>query len=246
MHNHYKNFIKEHKNLVESFLSLSILNGVNIVLPLITLPYLVRTIGLAKYGAYSIVYTVLQYVLLISAYGFSYTATKQIAQNRDNIDFIGVVFHSTIIARLVLSIPALFGGLLFTYIVYPIDYLWMYIGGIGIILGDLLNPIWLFQGYEKMRYMTYVNVVCKLFFTILLFLFVRSGDDYIYITLWNSLGFIFSGILSYCLSFKVFKLKYVRINKSDVIYQIKDSWSIFLSTVFMNLYRNSNIFLLGF
>ena len=239
-----RRFAKTHKGLIESFLSLSVLNGINILLPLITLPYLVRTVGLSKYGVYSIVYTVLQYVLLISAYGFSYTATKQVAQNRDNIDYIGVIFHSTIIARLVLSIPSIFAGLLFTYFVYPVDYTWMYIGGIGIILGDVLNPVWLFQGFEKMRYMTYVNVVCKLFFTILIFLFVRAEDDYVYITLWNSLGFIASGILSYYISFKVFKLKFIKVKKSDVIYQIKDGWSIFLSTCFMNLYRNSNVFIL--
>ena len=241
-----RDYINNHKGLIESFLSLSVLNGINILLPLITLPYLVRTIGLAKFGAYSMVYTVLQYVLLVSAYGFSYTATKQVAQNRDNIDYIGVIFHSTIVARYLISIPALLAGLSLTYLIYPIDYIWMYIGGIGIILGDILNPVWLFQGYEKMRYMTYVNVVCKLFFTILIFIFVRTVDDYLYITLWNSLGFIVAGVLSYYISFKVFKLKFVKIKKSDVIYQIKDSWSVFLSTVFMNLYRNSNIFLLGF
>ena len=241
-----RKYFRSHKGLIESFISLSALNGINVLLPLITIPYLIRTIGLSKYGAYSIAYTILQYVLLISTYGFCYTATKQVAQNRDNTDYIGVIFHSTIIARIVLSIPSIFAGLLFTYLVYPIDYTWMYIGGIGIILGDVLNPVWLFQGFEKMRYMTYVNVVCKLFFTILIFLFVRTEDDYVYITLWNSLGFIVSGILSYYISFKVFKLKFVRVEKSDVVYQIKDSWSIFLSTVFMNLYRNSNIFLLGF
>lgn len=241
-----KSYFKEYKSLIESFLSLSVLNGINILLPLITLPYLVRTIGLAKYGAYSMVYTVLQYVLLVSAYGFNYTATKQVAQNRSNIDYIGVIFHSTIAARFLISIPALFAGFVLTYFIYPIDYLWMYIGGIGIILGDVLNPVWLFQGYEKMRYMTYVNVVCKLFFTVLIFIFVQTADDYLYITLWNSLGFIVAGVLSYYISFKVFKLKFVKVTKSDIAFQIKDSWSVFLSTVFMNLYRNSNIFLLGF
>ena len=241
-----KDYINKHKGLIESFLSLSVLNGINILLPLITLPYLVRTIGLAKFGAYSMVYTILQYVLLVSTYGFSYTATKQVAQNRNNNDYIAVIFHSTIIARFVISIPALLAGLLLTFFIYPIDYLWMYIGGMGIILGDILNPVWLFQGYEKMRYMTYVNVVCKLFFTILIFIFVRTEEDYLYITLWNSLGSIVAGLVSYYISFEVFKLKFVKIKKSDVIYQIKDSQSVFLSTVFMNLYRNSNIFLLGF
>lgn len=239
-------YIREHKSLIESFFSLSVLNGINILLPLITLPYLVRTIGLSKYGAYSMVYTVLQYVLLVSAYGFCYTATRQVAQNRDNIKYISVIFHSTIVVRLIISIPALIVGLILSYFIYPWDYVLMYIWGIGIVLGDVLNPVWLFQGYEKMRYMTYVNVVCKLFFTILIFLFVRTVEDYIYITLWNSLGFIVAGVLSYYISIKIFKIPFVKISKEDIIFQIKDGWSVFLSTVFMNIYRNSNIFILGF
>ena len=239
-------YIKEHKSLIESFLSLSALNGINILLPLITLPYLVRTIGLSKYGAYSIVYTVIQYILLVSAYGFSYTATKQVAQNRENINYIGIIFHSTIIARFIISIPVLIAGGVLSYFIYPLDYVWMYIWGIGIVLGDVLNPIWIFQGFEKMRYMTYVNVVSKVFFTVFIFVFVRSIDDYIYITLWNSLGFIVAGLLSYYISVKVFKIPFVKISKEDVCFQMKNGWSVFLSTFFMNLYRNSNIFILGF
>ena len=241
-----RDYINSHKGLIESFLSLSVLNGINILLPLITLPYLVRTIGLAKFGAYSIVYIVLQYVLLISTYGFHYTTTKQIAQNRDNIDFVSIIFHSTIIARFVISMPALIVGLLFVYFVYPLDYLWMYVGGIGLILGDIINPVWLFQGYEKMRYMTYANLICKLFFTILIFLFIQSEEDYIYITLLNSAGYVAAGIITLIISYRIFHLKLVRIMIVDVIFQIKEGWSIFLSTVFMTLYRNSNIFILGF
>lgn len=234
-----------HRGLIESFLSLSVLNGVNILLPLITLPYLVRTVGLSNYGAYSIVYTIIQYVLLISAYGFNYTTTKQIAQNRDNIQIVQTIFYSTIYARFIISIPTILIGLVVTIVLYPPVYLLMYIGGLGIVVGDIMNPVWLFQGFEKMRYMTYANLVCKALFTILIFLFVQSTDDYVYITLWNSAGFIASGLITLVISIKIFRLRFTKVSFNDVLYQIKEGWTIFLSTIFMNIYRNSNIFLLG-
>ena len=69
-------------SLIENIFSLSILNGLNLILPLVTIPYLVATVGSAHYGIYSIVYSIVQYALLVSNYGFSYTSTKQIAQKQ--------------------------------------------------------------------------------------------------------------------------------------------------------------------
>ena len=68
------------KELLESFCSLSILNILNLILPLITLPYLVHVIGIEKYGIYSFAYAIIQYILLISTYGFNLSATKLISE----------------------------------------------------------------------------------------------------------------------------------------------------------------------
>ena len=196
----------KNRALVESVLSLSILNILNMVLPLITLPYLLRTVGLSNYGAYSIVYTIIQYALLISQYSFQFSTTRAISMNRDNKEKINEIFNSTVFARLFLSIVSIlvFGVVISLY--NKPGYILMYLYGIGIILGDAINPQWLFQGLEKMRYMTVVNVICKVIFTVLIFVFIQCESDYIYISLLNALGFILSGIVSLWLAHKSFKI----------------------------------------
>lgn len=247
---HYRDirnkFGGQHKGVIESILSLSVLNGLKVLLPLITLPYLIRVVGIGKYGAYSIVYTIIQYVLLISAYGFNYTTTKLIAQSRDDSTRVNQIFYSTIFARFLITIPAF---LLFWVVIiffYPQDYSLMYIGGIGMLIGDILNPIWLFQGYEKMRYMTIATFLSKVLFTLLIFVCIQSESDYIYINVLNSLGYIISAVLSLYISYKYFNIRRPYFNVQDIIFQLKDGWNVFLSTIFMNFYRNSNIFILGF
>lgn len=232
------------KTLVSNIISLSILNALNLLLPLVCLPYLIATIGSAYYGAYSISYTILQYVLLIGAYGFGCTVTKIIAQNRNDVNFVSKVFFSTLVARLVLTIGASIFFYIIILLLFP-KYNLLYLYGLGIVFGDILNPVWLFQGMESMKYMTIVNATAKIIFTLLIFLFIRTPSDYIYITLLNSAGFCLSGIFSFLLAIKKFGIKYVKIGFSDVIEQIKDSSVVFFSSVFVNLYNNSFVFILG-
>lgn len=236
----------KNKSLIESILSLSILNGLNILLPLVTLPYTIKVIGLGNYGAYSIVYSIIQYVLLISSYGFAYSSTQQISQNRDDKEFVNTVFNATICARFILSfIPIIFLGVV-SLLCYNITYFYMYILGLGIVIGDNINPIWLFQGLEKMRYLTIVNVLCKTIFTFCVFIFLKEENDFIYLTLLNSCGYVFSGLLSLWIAKRLFKISFFVPKIQDVILQIKEGWYLFLSTLFMNIYRNSNILILSF
>ena len=94
---------QNHKRLIDNIFSLSLLNCINMLMPLVTLPYLVKVIGLSNYGAYSIVMAIVQYIILFSSYGFNFSTTKQISQNRENLSFVNSVFNATIIARCIIS-----------------------------------------------------------------------------------------------------------------------------------------------
>ena len=239
--------IHSHKSIAESFFSLSILNGLNVLLPLLTLPYILRVVGAANYGIYSYVYVIVQYLLILNTYGFDYSATKQIAQNRDNRAEINKIYNTVIACRLLL----LLGGVILFAVLSPFllgthtKYL-MFIMGMGIVLGDTFNPVWLFQGMEKMRYLTIVNFISKIVFTVLIFVLIREKDDFVFIILLNSCGFILSGIISTIIARKQFNIRFVKPKWIDMKNQYKEGLSIFGSTVGINLYRNANIFILNF
>ena len=81
------------RRVAGNFVYLSILNFFNILLPLITLPYLMHTVGKANYGIYSYVYMVVQYVIIFATYGFNLSATKQISQCRDDNEKVKKLFE---------------------------------------------------------------------------------------------------------------------------------------------------------
>lgn len=237
---------KSHKRIIENIFSLGMINGINLLIPLVTLPYLIQHVGLSNYGAYSIVYSMLQYGILFSAYGFGFSTTQQIAQHRDNKSILNVIVNSTLAARLlIMLIVSIVMGVV-CIVVYPREYFIMYLLGLGVILGDIMNPVWLYQGMEKMRFMTIVHLVSKIVFTLLIFVFIKENDDYPYITLLNSVGYIVAGCLSLIMAYRSFKLTFRLPKRRHVMIQFKSGWYIFLSTISMNLYRNSNVFILGF
>ena len=193
----FKEQVTNNRSIIESFLSLSILNGLNLLLPLVTLPYLLRVIGPEKYGIYSFVYVIIQYLLLLSSYGFNFSATKQVSQYRDNINEVSRIYIGVITARLLLTfIGLILFSLISFYVLKSKEEFNVFEMGVGIVLGDIFIPVWLFQGMEKMRYLTLVNVISKIVFTILIFFVIISPEDYKYIILLNSLGYVAAGICS--------------------------------------------------
>lgn len=243
----FKQFISSHKSLAESFFSLSVLNLIESLLPLITMPYILRVVGAANYGVYSYILIIIQYLQIFNAYGFNFSATKQISQNREDTTIINRTYSSVLTCRLLLFI----GGAMIVLTLSPFlmdnkEQLLMYCMGLGIVFGDSLNPIWLFQGKEKMRYMTIVNASTKIFFTLLIFIFIRKAEDYVYLILYQSLGYIISGILSTIIAIRIFKVHFSIPSWNDIAFQFKDGFAVFSSTIGINLYRNANIFILKF
>jgi IS30 family transposase len=60
------------------------MQGLNFVLPLKPLPYLLHVLGLSKFELISFAQAIIQYFILFTDYGFNLVATKEISLNRDN------------------------------------------------------------------------------------------------------------------------------------------------------------------
>ena len=237
--------LKRYRQVIENFFSLSILNALNVLLPLVTLPYILHVVGKANYGAYSYVYTVLQYVIMFSTYGFNFSATKQISQCRDDKEAVSRIYNAVIACKGVIAI--LLSVLLFlsSRIVFKDEAgQLMFLYGLGMVVGDIFTPVWLFQGMEKMKYMTLVNASSKVLFTVLIFIVVRERDDFGLLILLNSFGYLLAGLLSLILVYRQFHIRFCRTTIKELLFQIKEGGAVFGSTFGMNLYRNANVIIL--
>lgn len=237
--------LRRYRQVVESFFSLSILNGLNVLLPLVTLPYILGVVGKDNYGAYSYVYVIVQYVILFSTYGFNFSATKQISQCRDDGEAVSRIYNAVIVCKtLIATVVSVLLLICSRWVFKDEAGTWMFVYGLGMVVGDVLTPVWLFQGMEKMRYLTIVNASSKILFTVLTFVVVRQRSDYQLLLLLNSCGYLLAGALSLVLVRRQFHLGLRRVALSDICFQLKAGSAVFGSTIGMNLYRNANVIIL--
>lgn len=237
--------IGKYRQVIENFFSLSVLNAVNIVLQLITLPYILSVVGKANYGIYSYVFMVVQYIILFSTYGFNYSATKMVSQHRNDNAAVTRIYNAVIGCKMLIAIVLVVAVVLCSGWVFEEEIgFMMFLLGTGMIVGDILNPVWLFQGMEKMKFMTLVNSSSKIIFTVLVFFVVSSVDDFYLLILLNSCGYLLAGVLSVFLAYKQFNVR-LRIPRfGDMVAQFKDGGAMFGSTFGMNLYRNAHVLIL--
>jgi PST family polysaccharide transporter len=245
---YFKNFFKSptKRRLAENFFSLSILQALNYLLPLITLPYLVRVLGATKYGLIAFAQAFIGYFQILTDYGFNLSATREISINRENKEKISEIFSSVMIIKFCLLFASLLlmSAIVFSFSKFRQDWLVYYLT-FGMVLGQVLFPVWFFQGMERMKYITFLNIIAKTIFTVAIFLFVKIASDYLYVPLLSSLGFIIAGFLSFLIVFKDFGVRFMIPSFDSLKHQLIEGWHIFLSTVAISLYTTSNAFILG-
>jgi len=237
---------KSKYRLFENFFSLLVLQGTNYILPLFTLPYLVRILGPEKFGLIAFAQAFIQYFNILTDYGFNLSATREIAIHRKDKAKVSEIFSSVMLIKFGLLLVSL---IILTVIVFGFRKFrqdWeLYYLTFGIVVGQVLFPVWFFQGMEQMKYITFFYITAKLIFTISIFVFVHNVTDYIYVPVINSIGFLASGILSIWIVFKDFKVIFKYPGFEQLKYHLKEGWYIFISTVAISLYTISNTFILG-
>lgn len=214
------------------------------IFPLLTLPYLIRILGINNYGIYALILAYSQYFLLLVDFGYNLTATRDVAIHKDDPSKLSQVYWITMASKLLLCVLGFIVSLLMVSM-YDIKYIWIMFIAYFSIVGNAFFPIWFFQGLEKMRYLSVISVLSRTIVLIFTFLCVKNqGDIYIALAVY-SLTFLVPSII---LNFKVWQMRVVRFyfpSMSDVISSLKTSFPVFISNFAISFYTNFNSILLS-
>ena len=236
----------ERKVVMNNVASLSALQAITYVLPVIILPYLFRVIGPEKFGLIAFAQAFIQYFMILTDYGFSITATKEISLCRHEHSKVCKAFSSVMLVKTGLACLSLGMLCAIVYFIPKFRHDWLvYVFSFGAVIGNTLFPVWFFQGTEKMKYIADLNIIGGFLFAIFIFLFVKGPHDYLMVPLANSLVFLVTGLLAQYIVFRRFRVSFKFPGYENVRQQLKAGWDIFISIAAINAYTTTRVFTIG-
>jgi polysaccharide transporter, PST family len=234
------------RKIFSNIIYLSMQQAVNYLLPLITVPYLVYTLGTERYGLLAFAAAFVFYFQVIIDYGFNYSAVQAVSIHRADPRRLSGVFFSVTAIKLLFA-AVCFGVLLLLVALVPLFHrnAALYVWTFAATAGTIFFPTWFFQGIEEMKYITIFNFVLRGGATALMFVFIRNPGDYMWVPWLNTAGIVLVGMLSVVILFVKFRIVPVRPDRATVIELLKNGFRIFISLAVSTLFNNTNTFILG-
>lgn len=238
---------KDAKALAENFISLSSINLISLIIPIITLPYIIRVIGLENYGILAVATSLITYFITVTDYSFNITATRDVALHKKSFNQLCLIYSK------VLTVKFFFAIISFLIILTVVNLIPLLRENFSVfivvsfqLLANVLFPQWYFQGIEKMKYIAIVKVFIQIIFAVSIFVLIKKESDFILYVMILSASQIFSGLLGQFLLVYKFKLKFNLISFKSFKKTLKSNFPIFVNQLFPTIYNNTSTFLLGF
>ncbi|WP_180079744.1 oligosaccharide flippase family protein [Acinetobacter sp. YH12058] len=238
---------KDGKALASNFGYLMIMQIAGYIFPLLTIPYLARVIGVDGFGKIAFAAAVIVWFQTITDWGFSYTATRDVARNRDNLEKVSEIFSNVLWAKSLLALVSFIILFILTeFIPYLKENQILLFITFMLVPAKILFADWFFQAIEKMKFITIFDLISKAIFTICIFLFVKEKSDFILQPLFLSLGSILVGVVSFYLIIFKWQVKVLPPKRKEIMLTIKNSKDVFINNIVPNFYNSFSSVLLGF
>ncbi len=213
--------------------------------PLAVLPYLSRVLSTDHFGLITFATVFNFYFITLVEYGFNLTATRRIAIYADDPAKVAQITWSVYAAKALLTV---IGFVIMISVVLAIpkfrpNLLLLCIGYLAVI-GDLLFPIWLFQGLQKMENLVWRDLCAKLVALALVFAFVHRDADYLLAVAFQAGSTVVAGLIGLATVPFVLKSRWVSPTWDEVSTALREGWPVFLSMASFTLTSATSIVLL--
>lgn len=238
--------IQKHKSLTSNFFHLSFIRLLNISTKFFLVAYLVRVLGEKTFGLLTWSEAILQYFIVFINFGFNLYGARYIVNYKNDRNMLNKAISTIyIIKGLAFLFSLVLLGVLFYFNSFNANYKILYVLLIAT-LGDLLFPIWYFQGTEKMKLLSKPVLIAKLLLICVTFFLIGSSEDVLVYTFLFAISQILMGTLGFMTLKKdigfIFKIP----EKSFILEVTKTAKYYLLGNISMLIFNALTIFIIGY
>lgn len=242
----WKGLQNHQRALIFNFNYLAVLQVFQLVLPLITYPYLIRVLGAELYGVVAFANAVVVYFNVFIDFGFNISEIREISVNRDDLSQVSKTVSTVIVAKLLLTLVAFVALFALVFFVPALKaHRWLYLASLGMLLDTALNPRFYFQAVEKMKFITLLNVGARLLFLVMIFVAVKAPEDYVLVPLLTSIGAVLSSLLGLAIMGLHYRVRFKLPSLSGLKQALVNSLPFFGSRVSVLAINKTNVVLIG-
>jgi PST family polysaccharide transporter len=237
-----KSFLKH--IVVKNAIALYWIEIASFIIPFITVPYLSRVLGPEKWGMLIFAQSFAFWFSMVIDYGFQLSASREIAKNREDRNVNAGIVAGVHGAK---AIFIIFSGIFIFFMFFLIEKFQQnslfLIGAWLLSISQGLDPIWFFQGVEKLKKLSMIYVLGRMISVVSIIFLVHNPNDAYKVLFIQAFFLALSYGLCIYLLYKEVDFRFPKL--IDIINAVKIGWSMFLFRASVSLYTASNSFILG-
>jgi PST family polysaccharide transporter len=235
-----------YSGVAHNVFALGTLQAFNYLVPVVTIPYLVRTLGVDRFGAVAFASAFVQYFIRITDYGFNLSSTREVAVHRNDLEAVSRTASAVLAVRLMLGCLCIAVATAATYLNRTLaQQRALILLSLLMVVASSISTTYLFQGMERMKYITLLGVGSKAIYFVGLVALVHHSSDYIWVPAISGGADVLGGIAGIVLSFRTFGLKLTPPNPKMIWEQLKSGWAVFTSMMAITAYSVTPTFAIG-
>jgi PST family polysaccharide transporter len=175
-HPHPKRLLRS--GLVHNVIALYGVQACTYALPLLTFPYLAHVLGPSGWGVVVFAQAIGDVIASVVEYGFDISASRETSRQRSDPKRLSALISGVLGAKVLLAMVCIAGAVFsrrFTHHVAPSLALFWASTIWGVCQG--INMLWFFQGLERMRLASVLEIGGKVLATLSIFLLVHKPED---------------------------------------------------------------------
>ena len=239
----------ENTKVVENYVFMTLLQVINVCFYLLLYPLLIIRLGDEGYGTYAFAWSVVTTLMVVVNFGFDLPYAKRVAQiiaEGGDKDRMSDVLSRVQTAKISLDIvvAASYAVLILAIPFFRANWL-LFAIGFAQTLSCIFFPQWYFQGVQRMRVVTYIQVGCKLLSLPFIFLLLHSPADVWLLMLINTSVSLIGAAAAWCLIRYKDGVRMYFVSPLTVKADFKEAFPFFLTNAMGTLKEQGIIWLVG-